>query len=107
MPASNQQMHPADHDHVLRTEESVDVVDSAIEERKMRWLARDAAEGLIKGKEVRGVVSRGGGDEEDLRPGLARQVKQVTRQRRVQELLAAAGDDAPGHCSHSARAARR
>ena len=47
----------ADHHNVLPADKSVDVVDRAVEQQKMRRLALDPRERLIEGQEVRSIVA--------------------------------------------------
>src|SRR5439155_18032254 len=82
---------------VLRREGPADVVDGAVEQQEMRWLARDAGQRLIEGEEVSRIVARRRRQEQDLRPRSPGEVEEVARKGRKEELLPAAGDDASWH----------
>src|SRR4029077_12332279 len=94
------------HHDVLRADETGDVVDGAVEEPEMRWLARDAGHRLVEGEKVRRAVAGCGGHEEELRPRLVRELEHIARQRREEELPATAGDDASGHRREASPIAR-
>jgi hypothetical protein len=84
-----------DHD-VLSPHESLDVIDHPVEQREMARLAVDAGHRLIEGQKVAGAVAGRRAKEQHLRPRPAGQAEEIRRERGIEELLPAAGDD-PSH----------